>query len=393
MSTDSTEPTDGRGFWSRWTRSLLVPALIAIVVGAAGGGAFYYVHDVRKPAVRHTNPSAARRVASDHMLIAIQNEASGTSAVAMIGRTHQGPKILTISPNLIVEVPGVGPRSVALAVREAGAEATAVAVANALRVTVPAAMAAGAPDVAGTIDELGGVTVTVPEDLRSNVGGFTRTAFVAGPAQLTGDTFIRYMTGSFVGETETQRDRRQLAGWRGLLAGATRSTAAAAFASWTTDLPPASALALVRSCSSSPASLALPVTPIALANEHLVRIDEGALAPVRESLVDFTNGAETLDGRRVRLVIRASGAVGPIVGRILVNAGYVIEMSGRTTTPATITRVAVAPSVPDAEATGRDIASLLGMGLVKVSTDTSADTDIILTVGMDWAEANGFPQR
>jgi hypothetical protein len=76
-----------------------------------------------------------------------------------------------------------------------------------------------------------------------------------------------------------------------------------------------------------------------------------------------------------------------------VNAGYVIEMSGRTTTPATITRVAVAPSVPDAEATGRDIASLLGMGLVKVSTDTSADTDIILTVGMDWAEANGFPQR
>jgi hypothetical protein len=117
------------------------------------------------------------------------------------------------------------------------------------------------------------------------------------------------------------------------------------------------------------------------------------MADVRRSLVEFTNGAETLDGRRVRLVVRASGAVGPIVGRILVNAGYVIEMSGRTTTPANVTRVAVAPTVPDAEATGRDIADLLGMGVVRVSTDASADTDIILTIGMDWAEANGFPQR
>ena len=135
------------------------------------------------------------------------------------------------------------------------------------------------------------------------------------------------------------------------------------------------------------------MTPIGLAGEHLVQIDEGGLPEIRRSLVDFTNGAETLDGRRVRLVIRATGAVGSIVGRILVNAGYVIQMSGKTATPATVTRIAVAPSVPDAEATGRDIADLLGMGLVKVSTDFSADTDIILTVGMDWAEANGFPQR
>jgi hypothetical protein len=139
--------------------------------------------------------------------------------------------------------------------------------------------------------------------------------------------------------------------------------------------------------------VSVPGTDIGLAGEHLLRVDEGGLSSARQALVDFTNGAETLDGRRVRLVIRASGAVGPIVGRILVNAGYVIEMSGKTTTTAPVTRVAVAPAVPDAEATGKDIASLLGVGVVKVSTDTSADTDIILTIGMDWAEANGFPQR
>jgi len=51
------------------------------------------------------------------------------------------------------------------------------------------------------------------------------------------------------------------------------------------------------------------------------------------------------------------------------------------------------PSAGDPKATGEDVAGLLGLGSVRVSTDISADADIILTVGMDWAEANGFPQR
>ena len=391
MSTDSTEQPEARR--RAWWRSLLIPGVAAVVVGVAAGGAVYYFSVYRKPAMHHTNPSAARRVASDHMLVAIENQAGQSSAVAMIGRTDAGPEVLTVSPNVIVEVPGIGPRSVALAVRQAGAEATAVAVANTLRVTVPSAMAANVPAVVGTVDDLGGVTVDVPQELRSDAGGFARTAFAAGPAHMSGDAFARYMTGSFLGENEAARDTRQQAGWRALLASATKPGAPQAFASWTTDIPPAAALSLLRSCAGSPIPLTIPVTPVGLAGEHLVRVDEGEVASVRRSLLDFTNGAETLDGRRIRLVVRASGPVGPIVGRILVNAGYVIEMSGRTTTRAGVTRVAVAPSVPDAEATGKDIASLLGMGLVRVSTDTSADTDIILTIGMDWAEANGFPQR
>jgi len=392
MSTDSTEAPEagGRGR-SRRLRNLAIPALIAVLIGAAGGGAFYYFYELRRPSFHHSNPSAARRVAATHVLIAIENAES--SAVAMIGRTGGGGKLLTVSPNVIVEVPGVGPRSVNLSVRQAGAEATAVALANALRVTVPAALAANAVTVAGTINALGGVNVAIPNALRTSSGGFTHKAFDAGPAQMTGDSFVRYMTGSFVDETEAERDTRQQAGWRALLLASTKPEAGQAFASWTTDVQPGAALALLRACAASPLPLTLPVTPAALAGEHLVRIDEGAIADVRRSLVDFTNGAENPDGRRVRLVIRASGAVGSIVGRILVNAGYVIEMSGRTTTPASVTRVAVAPTVADAEATGKDIATLLGMGLVKVSTETSADTDIILTIGMDWAEANGFAQR
>jgi len=384
MSTASTDPPDAGLGWSRWTRNLLIPALIAIIIGAIGGGAFYYFYELKRPVVRHTNPSAARRVAADHMLVAIEDEAGESSAVALIGRSHDGPKVVTISPSIVVEVPGVGPRSVVLALRQTGAESAAVAVANVLRITVPSALAANGPTAAGSIDALGGLTVTVPLTTRS---------FIAGATHMTGDTFVRYMTGSFRGETEADRDALQQAGWHALLLATTKPEAAHAFSSWTTDQQPAAALALLRSCAEGAAPLTLPVTPIGLAGEHLVQIDEGGLPEIRRSLVDFTNGAETLDGRRVRLVIRATGAVGSIVGRILVNAGYVIQMSGKTATPATLTRIAVAPSVTDAEATGRDIADLLGMGLVKVSTDTSADTDIILTVGMDWAEANGFPQR
>src|SRR5581483_1852098 len=119
--------------------------------------------------------------------------------------------------------------SIGLAVRQSGAEATAVAVANALRVSVPASIAADVPTVAGTIDDLGGVTVAVPQTLRSSAG----TDFPAGPARMTGDSFVRYMTGTFVDEDEAHRDERQLAGWRALLLAATRPEAPQALATWT----------------------------------------------------------------------------------------------------------------------------------------------------------------
>jgi hypothetical protein len=250
-----------------------------------------------------------------------------------------------------------------------------------------------AADAAATVDALGGVTVAVPKALRDVSAGFPRTSFNAGVVQMTGDAFVRYMTGSFIAEGATDRDARQQAGWRGLLTVLTKPQATQALVTWSTDIPQATVLSLLRSCAQAPAPLTLPVIPVGLAGQNIVRIDDGGLPVLRRQLADFSNGAETLDGRRIRLVVAVSGPVGPVVGRILVNAGYVIALSGKSAKPATATRVAVSPAVPDAEATGKDIAGLLGMGVVRVSTDSAADADIILTIGMDWANANGFPQH
>ena len=133
-------------------------------------------------------------------------------------------------------MPGLGPRSATLALRQSGPEGAAVAVANALRITVPSTLDANGATVAGTVDSLGGLTVVVPKAIRADGGGFTRTAFVPGPAHLTGDAFVRYMTGSFVGETDSDRDNRQQAGWRALLGALTKPQAAQALRTWTTDV-------------------------------------------------------------------------------------------------------------------------------------------------------------
>jgi hypothetical protein len=394
MSTGSTGPAEAAGERQRsWVRTLAAPVAAAIVLGAVGGGAFYYFVELRGPGVRRTNPAAARRVATTHVLVTIDSPSGESSALAMIGRTREGAKVLSIQPTTIVEVPGIGPRSIALALRQSGAEGTAVAVANALRIMVPSVLTGSAANVAATVDAVGGVTVTVPKTLKEDAAGFTRTVFGAGPAQMTGDAFVRYMTASFLAETGADRDNRQQAGWRALLTALTKPEATQALTSWSTDIPQPTVLSLLRSCAQEPAPLSLPVTSVGLAGEKVGRIDEGQLPVVRRQLADYTNGAETLDGRRVRLVVGVPSPVGPIVGRILVNAGYLIALSGKSSVPAVATRVAVSPTVTDAEATGKDIAGLLGMGVVRVSTDSATDADIILTIGMDWANANGFRQR
>jgi hypothetical protein len=386
MSTASTEPPERR----RSLRGLAVPVAAAVVIGAVGGGGAYYAFAVRRPKPHRSNPIAARRVAVNHALVALEGLSEQSVAVAVIGRTSSGPKILTVPASTVVQVPGVGPRSVALALRQSGTEATAVAVANELRITVPFAMSAVTANVAGTVDALGGVTVDVPRAVTDRAGGET---FAAGPTQMPGDEFVRYMTGAFRAETDRELQARQQSGWRALLALFVQPSAAQAFRTWTTDVPLTAAVSLLRSCASSSQLIVLPLTPVPVSGGQVANVDEGALPPIRRELGDFTNGAETLDGRRVRLVVGTSAPAAMVVGRILVNAGYVIEISGREVRPASITRISVAPTVTDAEATGDDLADLLGMGFVKVSTDTDTDADIILTVGMDWAQANGLPTR
>jgi hypothetical protein len=275
--------------------------------------------------------------------------------------------------------------------RQSGPEGAAVAVANALRVTVPAALMGTPSAVAATVDAAGGAEVGVPKELHTWVNGFRQTVFSAGATHMTGSEFVRYQTGSFSGENDQDRDARQLAGWRALLAVVARRSAS--LGSWTSDIDAHVAAGLLSSAVQPVALLTVPVTGIELAGEHILRIDEGRLPSLREALQGLSNGAESVENRRVRLIVGASGPIGPEVGRILVNAGYVVAFSGKATKPADTTQIDVSPTVPRADAEADALVGLLGAGTARVFADTAMEADIMLVIGMDWAEANGFPQH
>ena len=393
MSTGSTATTETRGRAESWLRRLGLPAAAAILLGAIGGGAFYYLVELRSPGFRRTTPAAARRLASTHTLVALGGTGDETPAFAVVARAGGTSSVLTVPPTLVLEVPGVGPRTMTLALRQAGPGGAAVALANTLRILVPSSVAGSTGTVATTVDEAGGVTVDVPSALRSSADGSLRPVFGPGRVEMSGADFVRYMTGRYAQETDHERDVRQHAGWRSFLGALAASGKGDLLRNWTTDIDGDRILHLLRQAGRAPTPLTLPTTAIALSGEGVVRIDDRQLSTVRSLLSDISNGAETADGRRVRLIIAADGPVGGLVGRILVNAGYVVEVSGKAARRSEVTRISVSPSIEDAESTGKDIAGLLGMGSVRVSTDSDTAADIMLVIGMDWAEANGFPQR
>jgi hypothetical protein len=138
---------------------IVLPIIGAVVLGLGGGAAFYFFVEQRKPAHHVPSAAAARRVSTSHVLVELQGPDADSAAFALIGRTRQGPVLLNVPASAVLEVPGVGPRKEALAFGQAGPDGAAVAVANALRITVPAAFAGTAPTVAATIDSAAGALV------------------------------------------------------------------------------------------------------------------------------------------------------------------------------------------------------------------------------------------
>lgn len=384
MSTGSTGPRDSL------LRRLGVPAAAAVLVGALAGGVFYYFVEVQ-PGRRRTNPAVARRVATTHTLIAIGGTGDEPAAFALIGRADSGPAIVSVPSSLVVSVPGLGPRTLTLALRDSGPGAAAVGLANELRITVPSSAAAPPAIAASMVDRIGGVQLNAERALRTT-GDDTQTVFQAGPLHLSGHDFLGFMTRRF-DESQPDQEARHLAGWRALFRAMSASTGEDPLRRWTTDVDRRTVRDLIRDSATSQALLSVPVSEIGLVGERLVRIDDSRLPSLRDSLANLSNGAETTHGRRIRLVVAADGPIGPLMGRILVNAGYVVELSGKAARRAESTRIAVSSGVADAESTGKDLAGLLGMGSVRVSTNSDSAADIMLVIGMDWAKANGFPQR
>jgi hypothetical protein len=78
---------------------------------------------------------------------------------------------------------------------------------------------------------------------------------------------------------------------------------------------------------------------------------------------------------------------------VLVDAGYVIVLTGRASRDYASTEVVVPKDVADAEATGEKVVDLLGTGTVAITNRQTSVADIIVVVGSDWAQKNGSPPR
>lgn len=384
MSTDFTGLPERPPRRTRW----LALALVGVL--AVGAGAALVVRQLGRTTPRDdaSDEGSDRPSAASHVLVAVRGEGEALPALAVVADTPAGGVVVLLPATAVVEVPGTGPISLARALQETGPEGLAVSVANAVPIRVPSAIVGSASAVEAAVDAAG-VTVDVPEDVVVDEGGEQRTLYSRGPTRMTGGEFVHYQTASFPGKLELDRLIRQGAGWRGLL-GTLAEAGPDALRSWSGDTDRAARV--IRAAGDDPTVMSLPVERLSLAGEDLYQVDDEGLGPLRRALAEFIT-VEDDTGRRVQLLVGVDAPVGPAAARVLVDAGYVIVLTGPASRPYEVTQVVVTANVAEGRRAGEAILDLLGGGSVGVTDRRFSVLDIMLVVGADWAEANGFSSR
>jgi hypothetical protein len=373
----------------RSRRGLLL-ALILLVVGA---GALAFVRF--RP---DDSGSSGERPAKDapdttaHLLVAIEGGEERLPAIVLVANSANGTSVIHVPATTQVEVPGVGSLTLASALTQTGPEGLAVSLANAIGIKTPRALVAAAPVAAQTVDAIGGVRVEVPQDVVVQEGDEQRKVFERGTTQMDGTRFVEYMTTSFPSQLELDRVVRQKAGWRAFVRKLRDSDQDRPLIGWRGDVDGSAAIAFVRDTTASPREASLPVKRQGLTGADTYSVDDAELDALRTELDAFVV-VRTERGRRVRLLVGSAEAIGPQVGRVLVDAGYVIVLTGRASRDYASTEVVVPKDVADAEATGEKVVELLGTGTVAITNRQTSVADIIVVVGSDWAQKNGSPPR
>ena len=338
--------------------------------------------------VRPTVPSARL------LLVAVVD---GDGGVQMLSLLHSGPagsSVVLLPTGTVVELPGDDPRPFSDTLRRGGEEGLVTAVANALGISVPDLAVGGTDDLARLADPAREIEVIVPETLDVERGGVLRTLYTAGATPMDGATVRDFMLLRLEDEDEPARLARQAAAWQGIFAAIAERDVPDPFDGWAGSAGTAAG-GVLAAVASDPARtiLSLPVERAAIsgADVDLYSVDRSQLDAVQQSLDDVRT-VRDVRSRRVRLVVAASGAVGPAVARDLIEGGYAIVLTRRSEQPADETVIAIAENTPELLQRGEHLRALLGVGKVGVLKDPQSLFDVNLVVGRDWAEANGFRQ-
>lgn len=384
MSADSTERSEEATRSRRWP-ALAGVGVLAVVVGAVvlilqlGGGSAPDPGD----AARDGRTEAAQ------VLVALEAEGDGLPALAVVASTDDGGVVVLLPATAVVEVPGTGPLTLQRALRETETEGLATAVANVARTKVPRTLVGPAAALTELVDAVG-VTVDVPEDVVAD-GASPVTLYTRGETRMDGSDFVRYMTASLPEKTELDRLIRQGAAWRGLLR-SLASGGADPLATWSGDADRAGAAAIFRAVARDPVVISLPTTRLSIAGEDLYQVDDEGLGPMRDALAPFVTTTDRTT-RRVRFLVGTDPRAGPAAARPLIDAGYVIVLTGPASRGYGETEVVVTAGNVEAERAADEIVRLLGTGEVVLTDRQTSVADIMLVVGSDWAEANGFTAR
>lgn len=393
-ATASPDRTSGPSVYDRIPAPVRVLLVVLFVALLAGGG--WLLYDARdrpaSPAKPGSTPVPAARAADAHVLLLVaRGEGEQPPAMALIARDAPGDVVIPLPVSTLVETAGLGPRPLDRALAEAGREGLVTSVANALRLRVPRALVGDPAAVRASLEPLAPFEVDVPETVNVVEGGNTIEVFRQGRTQLDAATFYRFLTERFADELELDRIARQTAAWRGLLAAiADRRTVG--FEGWEGDVEASAAGRLLSGLAASDASVEpLPVERVGLTGEDLYQIQDDGLTRVDE-LLSAMRSVDDIDGRRLRLLVGADGPIGPVVARTLIDAGYVIVLTGKASRPYEQTQVVVPQGSDELRARAQDIIRLLGTGRLGVFTRPTTLADIMLVIGRDWAAANGYPQ-
>lgn len=383
------------GWYSRRPRRIRMLLWLLLVVWVAGGMAILFF-DLVPVGIGPRPGGGPGPVDTETTVLVVRAGADAPEAIALLHRTDREGEVVLLPAATVVEVPGVGPRSLGVALRQQGRAAFAASLANVLGIRVPPVVETDADGMTALARAVGTVAVDVPETIEVEQDGVLRTLFGQGVSEMDAEAFSRFLLMQVPGQRELERVARQSAAWRGLLDALARADVAVlgdGVDSWTGDLGPDEIAARLAAHArrDDGAFLTLPVRRVGVTGEDLYEVDRDQLGPVHDAL-EATRTVGATEGRRVRLLVGAEGALGPAVTARLLEAGFVVVLTGRASEPYDVTRVVIAENAPALRKTGRELLDVMGMGRLGVFRRPQTVFDATLVVGGDWAEANGFPQ-
>jgi hypothetical protein len=342
------------------------------------------------------DPAPASTDRADLMLLVVDGQPGQRPAMALLHSGQEDATVVLLAPGTVVEVPGLGPKPLVGALSDGGLDALATSVANELQVRVPRTLHGTTDDMARLVDAMGGVQVEVPATVELEEEGILRRLWSRGSQRMDGATYARFMTMPIGREPELERLIRQDAAYRGLFRSlrGSKESPEAPLAGWSGDLGAKAAAGLLDEVARADdlQVLSLPVVRQAIPQEQLYRVDLSEMDTVRDRL-ESVRTLGNPQGRRIRLLIGADGAIGPVIGRQLIESGYRIVATEAASQYYDVTRVVIPLDERDRmQTTAERLLETLGTGRIAYERHNSTYFDANVVVGRDWAEAHGFPQ-